>query len=75
MVQHWYRQRIVSNEETGQTIECFTKLSDAFDDELYPTLFFEHFNEVPIYNTFTLIFTDKLVLGETPKGQDKEEKE
>lgn len=64
----WYKQRIAINEDTGQTANVVTGLSE-WSDELYPTLFWEHFNSIPNFNTFRLVF-DKFVTLEELQGQD-----
>lgn len=64
----WYKQRIAINEDTGQTANVVTGLSE-WSDELYPTLFWEHFNKIPNFNTFRLVF-DKYITLEELQGQD-----
>ena len=64
----WYRQRVAVNEDTGQRINVYTSISD-WDIDIHPTMFFEYFNNLPIFNTFQLLFTTKL----TPEGQAKGE--
>ena len=51
----WYRKRIAVNEDTGQQVGVYTGISD-WEVELYPSLYFEYFNNTPNYNTFQLLF-------------------
>lgn len=66
----WYRQRLAVNEETGQSTDVYTKLSE-WDDELYPTLYFEYFEGVPKFNTFTEVFGILSTL-DSSEGLDEE---
>ena len=52
---HWCRKRTAINQETNQSLTVYTGTGE-FDTDLYPTLYFEYFNDVPNYNTFQLMF-------------------
>ena len=51
----WYRKRIAVNNETGQQVAVFTGVSD-WETALYPSMYFEYFNNTPNFNTFQLLF-------------------
>lgn len=67
----WYKQRIAINEDTGQQSNVVTGISE-WDNKMYPTLFWEYFNNIPNFNTFQLVFHTRMTLKEL-QGQDKGE--
>lgn len=50
----WCVKRVAKNPETGASVNVLCSTSE-YDDSLFRTMFFEYFNQMPNFNTFTLI--------------------
>jgi hypothetical protein len=51
----WYKRKTAYNSETGQSHNVISGVSE-WNNDLYPSMFFAHFNAVKQYNTYTLLF-------------------
>ena len=51
----WYRRQIATCLDSGETYSIVGKVSD-FDDDITPTIWFEHFEDVPIFTAMSECF-------------------
>lgn len=56
----WYKRETAIHPKTGKELSLVRMLSE-FDDRIYPTMFFEHFNSIPNFNTFTLVMPEMVI--------------
>jgi len=67
----WFIKKLAFHEESGQSLSVITPPAE-WDERVYPTMFFTHFDTVPTYNVATQCL-DTLDLKEFTNGLSKEE--